>query len=165
MFACLKDIVEAERKNDLTMNSSAIGNDLLPLPDLPNSFAINSFSARRQQIDSSQLFLCQDLTGHTDYIYTMEFSEDGALLGTGGRDKTVRLWSLNQGLGEWNSTEMEMKHDDGVSCLTFSPDNQRIFSGSFDKKISIHDTNTQVSVFECIQLFYFQMFDSNFLRE
>ena len=108
----------------------------------PNSFAANSFSARRRQIESSHLFRHEGLTGHTGSIYSMEFSDDGTHLISGGVDKTVRLWSHNQGRDDWDSTELETNHENIICCLAFSPDNQRIFSGGFDKKVLIHDTDT-----------------------
>ena len=121
---------------------SAARNPQPPSFGHPNLFSANSFYARRGQIESSQLFRFQDLTGHTDFIAAMEFSEDGIHLISGGGDKTVRLWSLDQGRGEWNSTAMETKHDDSIRCLAFSSDNQRIFSGGWDKKVLIHDTRS-----------------------
>ena len=41
---------------------------------------------------------------------------------------------------------METKHQDQVRCFAFSPDNNRIFSGSDDNKIFIHDTHTLVVI-------------------
>ena len=114
---------------------------LQPHPLLPNLFASNSFTAQRQQMESSQLFRYQELTGHTDFIRAIEFSDDGTHLVSGGGDSTVRLWSLNQGRSGWNSTEMETKQTE-VMCLAISPDNRRIFSGDFDGKVLIHDTTT-----------------------
>ena len=110
------------------------------------TFFFNCFSARRQKIEPSQLFQFRELTGHTDSINAMEFSDDGTLLVSGGRDKTVRLWSLNQGRdGEWNSTAKETMHTHNINCLVISPDNRRIFSGGYDKKVLVHDTNTLVA--------------------
>ena len=114
-----------------------------PLPlDFPNLFASNSFTAQRQQMESSQLFRYQELTGHTDFIRAIEFSDDGTHLVSGGGDSTVRLWSLNQGRSGWNSTEMETKQKTEVMYLAISPDNRRIFSGGYDEKVLIHDTTT-----------------------
>ena len=113
---------------------------------LANTLAQTCASAHNQQIEASLLFLCRDLPGHTDGIAATEFSEDGTLLVSGGFDNTVRLWSLNQGRngGGTNSTMMDTRHERGVSCLYFSPDNNRIFSGGNDKMIFIHDTRTLV---------------------
>ena len=101
-------------------------------------------TAYHQQVDASQLFMCHDLPGHTDYVTTMEFSDDGSHSVSGGGDATVRLWSLNQGWDGANSTVMTTKHMFAISCLAFSPYNNCIFSGACDKKIFIHDTSTSV---------------------
>ena len=112
-----------------------------PLPlDFPNLFASNSFTAQRQQMESSELFRYQELTGHTHNIRAIEFSDDGAHLVSGGEDNTVRLWSHNQGRDGWNSTEIET-HELIVTCLAISPDNRRIFSGGY-MDVLIHDTTT-----------------------
>ena len=77
----------------------------------------------------------------------MVFSEDWTLLISCGYDRTVCLWSLNQSRdGGGNTTVMETKHKDIVSCLAFFPDNNQIFSGSWDKKVFIHDTQTLVVI-------------------
>ena len=105
---------------------------------------MNCFSARRQLMEiQPQLFHSQELTaGHTATVYALECSTDGTLMISGGRDRTVRLWSLNQGRGGWNPTEMETKHDEPIRCLAFSPDNNRIFSGGLGKKAFIDDAQT-----------------------
>ena len=62
-----------------------------PHSPFPYSFAVNSSSARRQHIESSQLFRSQELAGHTDTVFALEFSDDGTHLVSGGADNTVRL--------------------------------------------------------------------------
>ena len=113
-----------------------------PPPRLANTLVEHCVAAHRQQIEASQLFRCRDLTGHSRFIGTIEFSDDGELLISGGGDKTVRLWSLNQGRDGGISTVMETKHQDQVRCLALSPDNNRIFSGACDRNVFIHDTQT-----------------------
>jgi transcription initiation factor TFIID subunit 5 len=34
------------------------------------------------------------MRGHTDTIYSLEFSKDGSLLASGGADDSVRLWDV-----------------------------------------------------------------------
>ena len=108
-----------------------------------SSFSSNCSAESKQQ---SQLFQSRDLPGHTEYIYTMEFSDDGKFLVSGGRDKSVRLWSLSQGAEGGDSPikghQMRTKHDDIVCCLAISHDTSRIFSGGYDSKVLIHDAKT-----------------------
>ena len=109
------------------------------------SFASKCSAKSKQQ---SQLFKSRDLLGHTDFILTTEFSDDGRFLVSGGADKSVRLWSLSQGTegGGGDSPtkghQMRTKHDDPVLCLAISSDNSRIFSGGRDSKVLIHDAKT-----------------------
>ena len=111
-----------------------------------SSFASNCSAKSKQQI---QLFQSRDLLGHTNshnQFYTMEFSGDGKFLVSGGGDKSVRLWSLSQGVEGRDSPikghEMRTKHDDFVRCVAISSDNNRIFSGGYDSKVLIHDAKT-----------------------
>ena len=106
------------------------------------TFMVNCTAARLQNFEQSQLFRCRELEGHSGYINAVEFSEDGTLLISGGADKSIRLWSVNQSLTRGISSIMETKHQSPVTSLAFSPDNKRIFSGGNDSKIFIHDART-----------------------
>lgn len=112
-----------------------------PQPRFPNYFADNCLAANLKKIEASPLFRCQKLLGHTKFIETVEFSEDGTLLISGGQDEIVRLWSLN-GEGGGKSIEMETKQEGYVLSLAFSSDNNRIFSGGRFSKVFVHDTQT-----------------------
>ena len=34
----------------------------------------------------------EDLVGHKDEVYAVDWSPDGGKVGSGGRDKAVRIW-------------------------------------------------------------------------
>lgn len=36
--------------------------------------------------------LAEDLPGHDDEVYAVDWSADGQRVGSGGKDKAVRLW-------------------------------------------------------------------------
>ena len=90
----------------------------------------------------------KDLVGHTSYISAVEFSKDGNLLASGGRDTIIRLWpitnliSINDGETSIIPIEMEKRHGKSICCLAFSPDNNQIFSGCADENIFIHNVET-----------------------
>ena len=89
-------------------------------------------AAYRQQIEASLLFRCGKLKGHSASVNAMIFSEEGILLISGGRDRTVWLWSLNQGQDCGRKlTEMETAWTPvrGFVLVHMSPDNNRVFSG------------------------------------
>jgi WD40 repeat protein len=39
----------------------------------------------------------KNLSGHTNWVYSLSFTSDGSTLATGSADETVRLWSLTAG--------------------------------------------------------------------
>ena len=108
-------------------------------------FPSNKISAER--LSSSQPLNCRDLVGqHSERgVNVVEFSDDESLFVSGGRDGRVLLWPTSEAVDEkWDPepTEMKTKHDYSIWCLAISPDNRRIFSGSGDNKLLIHDVKT-----------------------
>ncbi len=66
------------------------------------------------------------IKAHEDEVTAARFSGDGKLLATGGKDKTAKIWRVKDG----SPTGVEMKHDDWVNDLDFSPDAKRVITCS-----------------------------------
>nr|VFJ54228.1 MAG: WD40 repeat [Candidatus Kentron sp. FW] len=79
----------------------------------------------------------QILRGHTDDIYAVAFSPDGARLVTGSDDHTLRLWD-----GDGNPIKVLTGHTDDVMAAAFTPDGKYLLSGGYDKSIRLWDAGT-----------------------
>ena len=66
------------------------------------------------------------LTGHTNAVESVAFSQDGALLASGSRDGTVVLWNATTR----QNTDTFDGHTDVVSAVAFAPDGTLLASGS-----------------------------------
>ena len=69
------------------------------------------------------------LEGHTDHIKALAFSPNGKMLGSGGRDKTIRLWDVETG----NSLFTITGHRNGIRALAFSPNGKTLASAAFSE--------------------------------
>ncbi|TMQ05577.1 MAG: hypothetical protein E6J90_48585 [Deltaproteobacteria bacterium] len=68
-----------------------------------------------------------ELHGHSDAIYTLEFSRDGARLLSASDDSTARIWSLA------DRTALVLRgHDDDVYRARFSADERSVATSSLD---------------------------------
>ena len=72
--------------------------------------------------------MLQMLEGHTDGIEALCFSPNGQILASGSRDRTIKLWRIEDGvlLHTLYGNQGMIKH------LTFSPDGYLLASGSTD---------------------------------
>jgi WD40 repeat protein len=68
------------------------------------------------------------LEGHVNWVNCLAISSDGRVLASGGRDTTVRLWSLPHG----KFLKTLEGHTMGVLWLAISPDGKVLVSGSRD---------------------------------
>jgi WD40 repeat protein len=78
------------------------------------------------------------LEGHSDWVTSVAFSQDGKRVVSGSDDKTVQIWNVETG-----EQEKKMEgHSDYVRSVAFSHDGKRVVSGSDDKTVKIWNVQT-----------------------
>ncbi|KAF4230403.1 hypothetical protein CNMCM6457_005979 [Aspergillus fumigatiaffinis] len=80
----------------------------------------------------------QTLEGHSHWVWSVAFSQDGQLLASGSEDKTIKLWDPTTGALKHTLEG----HSDSVWSVAFSQDRQLLASGSDDKTIKLWDPIT-----------------------
>lgn len=78
------------------------------------------------------------LRGHQADVYRAEFSPDGTLLATSGKDQTVRLWDVATG----ETRRILNGHSNDVNSVTFSPDGRTLATASEDQSVKLWDAAT-----------------------
>ncbi|MCB0140569.1 MAG: hypothetical protein KDE50_11730, partial [Caldilineaceae bacterium] len=71
---------------------------------------------RLWEVDTGQIR--KTLAGHTNWVASVAFSSDGALLASSGNDQTVRLWEVHSG----QSFKTLAGYTNWVWSVAFSPD-------------------------------------------
>jgi eukaryotic-like serine/threonine-protein kinase len=74
----------------------------------------------------------RELRGHTDALYTAEFSRDGRSLLTASDDGTARVWNVADG-----SALVLRGHDDDVYRARWSPDEKSVATASLDSSVRV----------------------------
>lgn len=77
------------------------------------------------------------LQGHAGDVLAMAFSAAGNMLASASRDRTVRLWSPDDGKEGY----VLSGHRGAIRDLAFSPDGNRLISGSADMTAKTWDTS------------------------
>jgi WD40 repeat protein len=78
------------------------------------------------------------LSGHTDWVASLAFSSDGALLVSGSRDKTLKLWDVQTG----GVVKTFYGHTAMVHSVSISADCTMIASGSSNGTTQLWDIQT-----------------------
>ncbi|BAZ41570.1 protein kinase [Calothrix sp. NIES-4101] len=82
----------------------------------------------------SQEFL-QSISGHSQSIESLAFSQDGKILASASADKTIKLWESQN----YQEIITLLGHTKAVKSVAFSPNQKYLASGSWDKTIKIWD--------------------------
>ena len=78
------------------------------------------------------------VSGHSNSIAAVAFSNDGTFVLTGSDDATAKVWSTATG----NEMQTLTGHTDRVTAVAFSPDDTQIITGSTDDTAKIWDVAT-----------------------
>ena len=73
------------------------------------------------------------LNEHSGLANSVSFSTDGKLLASGLNDKTVKVWSLEEGRELYTLSG----HANSVNSISFSPDRKFLVSGSGDNSAKL----------------------------
>eukprot|EP00088_Acartia_fossae_P028888 TRINITY_DN2969_c0_g1_i1.p1 TRINITY_DN2969_c0_g1~~TRINITY_DN2969_c0_g1_i1.p1 ORF type:complete len:951 (-),score=207.47 TRINITY_DN2969_c0_g1_i1:858-3710(-) len=96
-------------------------------------------------------FFSYDLISHYGCVNAIEFSHDGAWLVSGGDDRRVLLWNLEEALeGKGHKRCMAAEHRSNIFCLDTDKSLSKIYSGGNDEQVIVHDSLTGELV-DCFQ--------------
>jgi len=110
--------------------------------------ASGSFDKTVQVWDATTGRTLLTYSGHTDFVNAVAWSHDGQHIASGSgmavpnrtpaTDTSVRVWDARTGSTLYTYTG----HSDSVTTTAWSPDNQRIASGSWDHSVQVWDALT-----------------------
>lgn len=83
----------------------------------------------------------RSFTGHTGYVYDVEFSPDGKLLASAGSDRKLQMWVLESP----DDLPIEMSNNNGfVWDIVFSEDSNYLIAGSNNSEIRVWPTDPSI---------------------
>ncbi len=91
-------------------------------------------------MDAERGEIVQQLSGHGEWVQSLNFNPAGSWLASGSDDHTARLWPLEQGTERRAEPLVLTDHKSWVQSIVFSPDGQRAATCSIDRSIRIWDT-------------------------
>ncbi|XP_018304933.1 DDB1- and CUL4-associated factor 5, partial [Mycetomoellerius zeteki] len=89
----------------------------------------------------------KDLLSHYGCVNAIEFSNQGDLLVSGGDDRRVLLWRVEQAINNFGRpTVMKSQHISNIFCLGYDSSKTKIFSAGNDDQVIVHDLRTGESL-------------------
>jgi len=96
-------------------------------------------------------YYAYDLISHYGCVNAVEFSFDGNWVVSGGDDRRVLLWNLQEALeGRGHKRCMQAEHRSNIFCLDTDQQLTKIYSGGNDEQVIVHDSQTGQLV-DCFQ--------------
>jgi WD40 repeat protein len=77
------------------------------------------------------------LTGHRGLVLSVAYASDGAVLATGERHGTIRLWQADTGQLQTTLPGHTGQLGFSVIALTFAPDGMTLASGGYDSTVRV----------------------------
>ncbi|GAA5021352.1 hypothetical protein GCM10011506_02950 [Marivirga lumbricoides] len=98
------------------------------------------FSDNTIQILNSDTYqVSKKLNAHNNSVFTLQYSEDGTLLLSAGRDAHLKIWNT---FNDYSLVESIVAHMYAINHVCFSPDQKYFATCSMDKSIKIWSADT-----------------------
>ncbi|CAK9814260.1 DDB1- and CUL4-associated factor 5 [Anthophora quadrimaculata] len=95
------------------------------------------------RFESSENLFRKDLLSHYGCVNAIEFSNQGDLLVSGGDDRRVLLWKVEQAIQNVGKPAvMKAQHISNIFCLGYDSSKTKIFSAGNDDQVIVHDLRT-----------------------
>ncbi|XP_046750660.1 DDB1- and CUL4-associated factor 5 [Diprion similis] len=118
-----------------------------PLPYVLNRQIHDHFNFTKRLVNArlgcSENLFRKDLQSHYGCVNAIEFSKEGELLVSGGDDRRVLLWQVEQAIqGVGKPAVMKAQHASNIFCLGYDSTKAKIFSAGNDDQVIVHDLKT-----------------------